>query len=62
MRIIAVEDEPVLLRQLTRRIREALPESEIMAFDNADDALAALPSGGGRYCFSGYSDRKYDGR
>ena len=45
MRILAVEDEPVLLRQLTRRIREALPESEILAFDNADDALAALPSG-----------------
>jgi len=45
MRILAVEDEPVLLRQLTRRISEALPEAEIVAFDNVDDALAALPSG-----------------
>ena len=45
MRILVVEDEPVLLRQLTRRISEALPEAEIEAFDNADDALAALPSG-----------------
>ena len=42
MRILAVEDEVRLLRQLTNRIREALPESEIVAFDNADDALAAL--------------------
>ena len=45
MRILAVEDEPILLRQLTLRIREALPESEIVAFDNADDAIVALPSG-----------------
>ena len=43
MRILAVEDEVRLLRQLTNRIREALPESEIVAFDNADDTLAALP-------------------
>jgi len=45
MRILVVEDEPILLRQLTRRISEALPEAEIVAFDNADDALSALPSG-----------------
>lgn len=45
MRVLAVEDEPVLLRQLTNRIREALPESEILAFDNADDALDILPGG-----------------
>ena len=42
MRVLAVEDEIRLLRQLTNRIREALPEAEIAAFDNADDALAAL--------------------
>ena len=45
MRILAVEDEAILLGQLTNRIREALPESEILAFDNADDALAVLPRG-----------------
>lgn len=45
MRVYAVEDEPVLLRQLTNRIREALPESEIVAFDNADDAVAGLHGG-----------------
>ncbi len=45
MRILVVEDEPILLRQLTRRVQEALPEAEIVAFDNAEDAIAALPSG-----------------
>lgn len=42
MRVLAVEDEVILLGQLTNRIREALPESEIVSFDNADDALDAL--------------------
>ena len=45
MRILVVEDESILLRQMTRRVHEALPEAEIVAFDNLDDALAALPSG-----------------
>lgn len=45
MRVLAVEDEPVLLKQLTKRISEALPEAKIMAFDNAADAIAALSQG-----------------
>ena len=43
MRVLAVEDEAILLKHLTNRIREALPEAEILAFDNSEDALAALP-------------------
>ena len=43
MRVLAVDDEVILLGQLTNRIHEALPESEIDAFDNADDAIDALP-------------------
>lgn len=39
MRIIAVEDEVILLKRLTNRIHEALPEAEILAFDNTDEAL-----------------------
>ena len=46
MRVLVVEDEPVLLRQLTRRIWEALLESEIEAYDNAEDALSVLKNGG----------------
>ena len=42
MKILAVEDEPILLRQLTNRIREIIPEAEILAFDNTDDALLIL--------------------
>ena len=45
MRVLAVEDESILLRQLTNQICEALPGSEILAFDNADDALDVLPQG-----------------
>ncbi|MBO6309020.1 MAG: response regulator [Oribacterium sp.] len=45
MRILVVEDELILLRQLTKRVHEALPEAEIVAFDNADDTIAALPLG-----------------
>lgn len=43
MRVLAVEDEVILLKHLTNRIHEALPEAEILAFDNTDDALAVLP-------------------
>ena len=45
MKVLAVEDEPVLLRQLTNRIREALPEAEILAFDNAEDTVDVLAKG-----------------
>ena len=43
MRIFAVEDEAILLKHLTNRIREALPEAEILAFDSAGGVLAVLP-------------------
>ena len=42
MRILAVEDEAILLKHLTNRIHEALPEAEILAFDNTGDTLAVL--------------------
>ena len=38
MKILAVEDESILLRQLANQICEALPGTDILAFDNADDA------------------------
>lgn len=42
MKILAVEDEVILLKHLANRIHEAVPEAEILTFDNTDDALAAL--------------------
>lgn len=32
MRILVVEDEPILLRQLTRCVHEVLPEAEMEVF------------------------------
>lgn len=43
MRVLAVEDEVTLLKHLTNRIREVLPEAEIIPFDNAGDTLSVLP-------------------
>lgn len=45
MRIITVEDEYTLLKHLTKRVREALPEADVLAFDNPDDALVSLDQG-----------------
>ena len=43
MKVLAVEDEIILLKHLTNRIHDALPEAEILAFDNTDDVLDILP-------------------
>ena len=43
MKVLAVEDEVILLKHLTNRIHDALPEAEILAFDNTDDVLDILP-------------------
>ncbi len=42
MRIITVEDEYTLLKHLTKRVQEALPDADILAFDDPDDALASI--------------------
>ena len=45
MRIITVEDEYTLLKHLTKRVREVIPDSDVLAFDNPDDALESLQHG-----------------
>lgn len=42
MRIITVEDEYTLLKHLTKRVQEALPEAEVLAFEDPCDALASV--------------------
>lgn len=42
MKIFAIEDEPTILKSLTRHILEVLPEAEVYAFDNTDDVIKAL--------------------
>ena len=45
MRIFAVEDEPTILKSLTKHIKEILPDAEVFACQDAEDAAAALTQG-----------------
>ena len=45
MRIFAVEDEPTILKNLTKHLEEVLPNAEVFAFGDAEDAVSALPQG-----------------
>ena len=42
MLIFAVDHEPTMLRDSGRAIRKAAPEAEVMCFELAADALAAI--------------------
>ena len=42
MRVFAVDDEQLLLRQLVRTIAKCMPDAEICAFSTPDEALAAI--------------------
>ena len=53
MRIITVEDEYSALEHLTERVRNALPEAEILAFDNPIDALTSVHDGNTDIAFLG---------
>ncbi len=46
MRILAVDDERMALNILTRAIREAAPDAEVIAFQTVSETLAAFASGG----------------
>ena len=45
MRVFAVDDEPMILKNLTKHLEEVLPDAEVFAFDDAEDAVSALPQG-----------------
>lgn len=42
MKIITVDDEYTLLKHLTKRVREVLPEADIASFDNPHDVIDYL--------------------
>ena len=46
MLIFAIDDERPLLAEAQRAIREAAPDTEIMAFSSAEDALDAIRTQG----------------
>ncbi|MDY3015521.1 MAG: response regulator [Evtepia sp.] len=49
MRILAADDEPLMLDMLTDRIRQARPEAEVLAFSNARRLLAWLEESGASF-------------
>ena len=42
MRVFAVDDEQLLLRQLVKTIIKCMPDADICAFSTPDEALSAL--------------------
>lgn len=46
MRIVCVDDHPVILRGLARTIRQIMPEADVYSFERADDALSFMSENG----------------
>ena len=46
MRIICVDDHPIMLFGLTQNIRQILPEAEIHSFQRGEDALSFIRENG----------------
>ena len=42
MRVYAVDDEQLLLRQLVKTISKCMPDAEVCAFSTPDEVLSAL--------------------
>ena len=50
MRILCVDDEPLMLQMLEMAVREAKPDADVTAYDDQDELIAgcikALAEGG----------------
>ena len=46
MKIVCVDDHPIMLQGLSKSIEQILPEASICAFENADEALAFVTDQG----------------
>ena len=46
MRVVCVDDHPIMLRGLTQKIRKILPEAMVYGFQRAEDALTFLNENG----------------
>ena len=46
MRILCVDDEPLMLQMLEMAVKEAKPDADITAFDDQDELLEDAKSGG----------------
>ena len=49
MRILAADDEPLMLDMLTDRIRQACPQGEVHAFSSARKLLEWVEENGGAF-------------
>ena len=46
MRVVCVDDHPIMLRGLTQKIRKILPDATVYGFHRAEDALTFLNENG----------------
>ena len=46
MRILCVDDEPLMLQMLEMAVREAKPEADVTAYDDQDDLIADAAENG----------------
>ena len=51
MRILCVDDEPLMLRMLEMSVNEAKPDAEVLAFDDQDDLLDEAKANGCEIAF-----------
>ena len=51
MRILCVDDEPLMLQMLETAVREAKPDAEIVAFEYPDELLDDARENGGDIAF-----------
>lgn len=46
MKIVCVDDHPIMLKGLTQKIHQILPDANIYSFQRAEDALSFMGEGG----------------
>lgn len=46
MKIVCVDDHPIMLKGLEKDLYQIMPEAEIYCFNNADDALCLIKKNG----------------
>ena len=52
MRILCVDDEPLMLQMLEMAVREAKPDADVTAYDDQDDLIADAAENGWPFSIS----------
>jgi two-component system, LytTR family, response regulator len=61
MTILAIDDEPVMLRHLKKELQKVFPQAEILTFDECDEVLAFLETPKARNLHYAFMDIKLRG-